>query len=115
MKKFVLFAFNGDFMCFIHVLLNSLDMNEKGNDVKTVVEGAAVRLIPELAKPDNPQHQLWEKAKAAGITAGVCRACSHKLGTLKDVEAQGLTLLDDMSGHPSISGYRDKGYEIITF
>jgi hypothetical protein len=26
MKKAVLFAFNGDFMCFIHVLLNALDM-----------------------------------------------------------------------------------------
>ena len=35
MKKVVLFAFNGDFMCFIHVLLNALDMHEKGYEVVT--------------------------------------------------------------------------------
>ena len=34
MRKFVLFAFNGELMCFIHVLLNALDMQEKGFDVK---------------------------------------------------------------------------------
>jgi len=115
MIKIAIFVFNGDPMCFIHVLLNALDMNEKGYDVKTVIEGAAVKLIPEVAKSDNPLHKLWEKVKSACLIEGVCRACSYKLGTLKDAEAQGLALLDDMSGHPSMHGYRDKGYEIITF
>ena len=30
MKKVALFAFNGELMCFVHVLLNALDMKEKG-------------------------------------------------------------------------------------
>ena len=46
---------------------------------------------------------------------GVCRACSSKLGTLEAAKEQELALLDDMSGHPGMSAYRDKGYEIITF
>lgn len=29
MKKVALFAFNGDSMCFIHVLLNALDLKEE--------------------------------------------------------------------------------------
>ena len=33
MKKVVLFAFNGELMCFIHVLLNALDMNERGHEL----------------------------------------------------------------------------------
>ena len=115
MKKIALFVFNGDPMCFIHVLLNALDMKEKGCDVKIIIEGAAVKLIPEVAKTDNPQNKLWDKVKSQGLVAGVCRACSHKLGTLKAAEAQGLALLDDMSGHPSMSGYQDNGYEIISF
>ena len=41
MKKIVLFAFNGEFICFMHVLLNALDMNKKGYDVRIVIEGAA--------------------------------------------------------------------------
>ncbi len=30
MKKFALFVYNGDPMCFIHVLLNALDIKAKG-------------------------------------------------------------------------------------
>jgi hypothetical protein len=34
MKKFALFVFNGDPICFIHVLLNALDMKKKDMMVK---------------------------------------------------------------------------------
>jgi hypothetical protein len=61
MKKTVLFVFNGDPMCFIHVLLNALDMKDKGYKSKIVIEGAATKLIPELEKKGNPMHALWEK------------------------------------------------------
>ncbi len=114
MKKTVLFVFNGDPMCFIHVLLNSLDMSDKGYETGIVVEGTATRLIPELIKEDNPLNKLWQKAKSQGLIYGVCRACSSKMGTLKDAQAQQLVLLDDMSGHPGMAGYMDKGYEVIT-
>jgi hypothetical protein len=30
MKKFALFVFIGDPMCFIHVLLNAIDLSESG-------------------------------------------------------------------------------------
>jgi hypothetical protein len=30
MKKAALFAFNGESICFVHVLLNGLDMKKKG-------------------------------------------------------------------------------------
>jgi hypothetical protein len=115
MKKIALFVYNGDPMCFIHVLLNALDMKAKGNEVKIIIEGASVKLIPELVKSGNPLNGLWKKNLAAGLVEGVCKACSSKLGTLEAAKEQGLTLLDDMSGHPGMSAYRDKGYEIITF
>ena len=115
MKKFALFVFNGDPMCFIHVLLNALDMENSGNEVKIVLEGASVKLIPELIKPEHPLNKLWEKVIQKDLVDGTCKACSNKLGTLEAAKEQGLTLLDDMSGHPSISGYRNNGFEIITF
>jgi len=58
---------------------------------------------------------LWKKSLEAGLIEGVCKACSGKLGTLEAAKEQGLTLLDDMSGHPGMAAYRDKGFEIITF
>jgi hypothetical protein len=102
-------------MCFIHVLLNALDMKAKGCAPKVIIEGAAVKLIPELVKSDNPLNGLWQKNLAAGLIEGVCKACSTKLGTLEAAKEQGLTLLGEMSGHPSMAGYCDQGFEIITF
>ncbi len=115
MKKIVLFVFNGDPMCFIHVLLNALDMKDKGYESKIVIEGAATKLIPELEKKGNPMHALWEKVINFKLVEGVCKACANKMGTLEASKSQGLSLLDDMSGHPSMARYKDSGYEIITF
>ena len=115
MNKYALFVFNGDPMCFIHVLLNALDMKAKGHEVKIIIEGASVKLISELEKPDMPLHGLWQKNREAGLVEGVCKACSSKLGTLDAAKDQGLAILDDMSGHPGMAGYREKGYEILTF
>ncbi len=111
----VLFVFNGDPICFIHVLLNALDIRERGHEGKVVIEGAATQLIPELAKEGNPMNKLWEKAKAAGLVSGVCKACAGKMGTLDAAKAQGLNLLDEMTGHPSMARYRQEGFEIISF
>lgn len=115
MKKIVLFAFNGEPMCFMHVLLNAIDMNERGYEVKIVIEGSATKLVPELAKEGNPMYRLYEKAKGLDLIDGACKACSNKMGTLEAVKAQGLRLLDEMSGHPSMARYREEGYEVITF
>ncbi|CCH48809.1 DsrE family protein [Pseudodesulfovibrio piezophilus] len=112
---YCLYAFNGDLMCFVHVLLNGLDMQERGKDVAIVLEGAAVTLVPELEKVSCPFHALYNKAKTTGLIDGVCKACSAKLGVLDAVNEAGLVLLDDMSGHPSMAAYTEKGYTIITF
>jgi hypothetical protein len=34
MEKVALFAFNRESMCFVHALLNALDMKDKGIDTK---------------------------------------------------------------------------------
>ena len=115
MPKNALFVFNGDPMCFIHVLLNALDMKEKGHDVKLIVEGAATGLLPDLEKAENPLHALWAKVKNHGLVDGACKACSQKMGTAADAEKQGLKLLSDMTGHPGMAAYQQQGYHIITF
>jgi len=109
MKKYVIFAFNGDPMCFTHVLLNALDMDEKGYDAKIVIEGEAVKLIKELE--DN---KLFNKAKEKNLIDGVCKGCSAKLGVLEYNEKSGIPLVGDMSGHPSMESYIVRDYEIIT-
>ena len=115
MNKIALFVYNGEPMCFVHVLLNCLDMADKGYSPQIVVEGTSVKLLPDLAQRDHHLHGMWEKVKERGLVAGVCRACSGKMGTLEEAQAQGLPVLEDMSGHPGIANFREHGYEIMTF
>lgn len=115
MQKKVFFVFNGDPLCFIHVLLNALDAADRQYEIGIVVEGAATKLIPDLVNPGNPLHTLWGKVKDRGLVEGVCRACSQKMGTMKAAEDQGLTLLGDMSGHPGMAGYWEDGYDVVVF
>ena len=115
MSKVALFAFNGDPLCFVHVLLNALDMDEKGMIVKVIIEGSAVKLIGPLAQEDHPFHQLYQSCLDAGLIDCVCQACSHKLGSLVEAKRQNLRLCHDMSGHPSMSSYLQQGFDVITF
>jgi hypothetical protein len=115
MKKNALFVFNGDPVCFVHVLLNALDMKDRGHEIKIIIEGAATKLIPELAKKQNPMHTLWEKTQDQNLIEGVCKACSNKMGTAEKARSQGFALLDDMAGHPGMSRFQNAGFDIIVF
>ncbi len=115
MKKIALFVFNGDPMCFIHVLLNGLDLNAKGHTIKIVMEGAATTLVKDLNSSGNPLQPLWQKALDLDLIEGVCKACANKMGARDAAAALGLQQLDEMSGHPAMSSFMDNGYEIITF
>lgn len=115
MKKVALFAFNGELMCFVHVLLNALDMKEKGIEVKIVIEGSATKLVPDLGVEGNLLSGPFKKAHAEGLIDGVCKACATKMGTAEDAKTMGLALLSEMWGHPAMAKYLKEGYEVITF
>ncbi|HOO74594.1 MAG TPA: hypothetical protein PLS66_04820 [Tepiditoga sp.] len=110
MKKIIFFAFRGEPMCFGHVMLNALDMYEKGYDVKIVLEGEAVKIPKLFEKKDN---KLYLKILEKKIFEGVCKACSQQMGVLDFNEKSGIPLLGDMNGHPSMEKYINEGYEII--
>jgi hypothetical protein len=115
MEKVVLYAFRGNPLCFVHVLLNAIDLYERGRKGLIVLEGEAVTLVPEISRPGHFLSQLYTKARDLNLIAGACRACSVNLKVADAVEAAGIALIGDMSGHPSIGSYLDKGYRVITF
>lgn len=115
MKKIAVFAFNGDPMCFVHVLLNALEMHKKGLDVKLIIEGSATKLIPELSKEGAQFSDMYRQVREAGLIDCVCKACSSKMGVLSEVESSGLPVCAELKGHPSIHRYMEAGFEILTF
>jgi hypothetical protein len=128
MRKFALFAFNGDPMCFVHVLLHALDVNEKGHEVALVVEGSATKLVKLLSggpgledfAEQNPKmyqmlKDLFGQVRDADIISCVCQACSNMMGALEDAKQLELPLCNELQGHPSMTRYIEEGYEIVSF
>jgi hypothetical protein len=113
--KVALFAFTGEKRCFIHVLLNALDLKERGYQVKVVIEGAAAGLVKELPGADPPLSTLYRRIQDEGLLDCVCQACAQQMTSLGSAREQGLALCDEMSGHPAMGRYMEDGYTIITF
>jgi hypothetical protein len=70
-----------------------------------VIEGAATQLLPQLAKEGAPFAPLYEELREKNLLSCVCKACCQKMGTLAEAERQGLKIIGDMQGHPSIEGF----------
>ena len=114
MNKTVIFAFKGNPICFVHVLLNGIDIHEMGGSVKIVLEGEATRLIIDLRKTEHPLHVLYKKVKELELIDAVCRACALKMGALEAAEEEGLKIADEMAGHVGMAPYIEEGYAIVT-
>ena len=111
MKKVLYYGMTGEKSCFMHVLLNALDLHEAGHEVKVVFEGASVRLPAQFAADGNP---VYLKAKEAGLLAGICLACAKTLGVYEASEGLGLPFLSDMKGHAGMKPFMEAGYGVIS-
>lgn len=100
----------GNKMCFMHVLLNALQLSEAGHEVKIIFEGESVKLPSDLALEAN---KLYLQAHDKGLLAGICFACSAQLEVLELNKATGLPLLKDMNGHAGILPFVKEDYEVI--
>jgi len=113
-KKYAIFAFRGELMCFAHALLNADDLSSQGYTVKVIIEGAAVKLIPDLSESSKPFSEIYQKLLKNGNIECACKACSAKMGVLDKITQLEIPLYDEMHGHPAFRTWIEKGYEIIS-
>ncbi|MCL7488175.1 MAG: cytoplasmic protein [Desulfobulbaceae bacterium] len=114
MTKVVFFVFRSDPTCFMHALLNALDLEEKGMWGEIVFEGESAQLIPLISQPGHFLYSRYIQAKNRGLFYGVCQFCAGKIGITNYAESEHIPLIGDMSGHPSMSEFIKQGYTIIT-
>lgn len=98
----------------MHVLLNGLSLAEQGMEGKIILEGEAVKMVPEMIKSDHFLHRMYITAKEKGIIFGACRVCANKMGVSETIITEGIPLLGDMAGHPAMAEYIKQGYTVIT-
>lgn len=115
MKKIALIAYTGELVCFSHVMLYALDYSKKGYHVEVVIEGAATKLITDLARPDAPFAKLYAQLRQQSLIGCICKACSVKMGTYDEAREQGLPIGSELQGHPSLEQFTKEGYEVMTF
>ena len=111
MSKIIFYAITGEKMCFQHILFNALDLHKQGDEVKIIFEGASVKLVNVFEKEAN---KFYLEAKAAGIIAGICLACSKVMQVYEENLASGLEMLGDMVGHAGMKEYINEGYQVIS-
>ena len=114
-KKVAMVVFRGEMLCFVHVMLNAVDMRSKGYDVKVIIEGESTKLLPRFLDRSEPFRNLFNDVLGHGMIDCACKACANKMGTIRSAQELGIELRSEMSGHPSISRMMEAGYEVITF
>ena len=114
-EKYLVYAFNGEEMCFVHALLNVEEFFEKGFDAKLVIEGSATKQIKLMDDPDDQFANLYKRVKNKGLIDCVCRVCAKQMNSLDAARKQNLNICDSLSGHVSMARYLQEGYEVITF
>jgi len=98
-----------------HALLYTQELHEKNHEVQLLFDGGGTRWIDEFLKEDNPLAPLYRSLKSAGVIGGVCDYCITAFdGDKEVVKREGLTLIGDYQGHPSIATLIENGYQVIT-
>lgn len=99
----------------LHALLYTKELREAGHDARLIFDGGGTKWIGELSRHDNPLNPVYEEVKGKGAIKGVCKYCIGAFGgEAEDIKNNGLPVVGDFMGHPSIATLVDEGFHIIT-
>ena len=94
------------------------DFDQAGHAVRVQFQGAGTRWPEQLASPEHPAHDVYERVRHT--VAGTSGACASVFGAFESVQASGLDLIEDnplpgTSGLASLRALVDDGYTILSF
>lgn len=97
----------------VNALQIARELDESGDNVTVIFDGAGTQWVPELEDENHKYHSLFSKVRS--VIAGACSYCAGAYGVKDDIEATDVELLDEFDGHPSVRKLLSNGYQIITF
>ena len=99
----------------LHALLYSQELKDNGHDVQLLFDGGGTKWIEEMSDSDHKRNFKLSMNFGRVITSGVCDFCVEAFdGDKSMVKAEGLTLINEYQGHPSIAKLIGEGYQVIT-
>lgn len=103
----------GDLGRVVNALETAKEFSDAGDDVELVFDGAGTQWIEQLSDQNHRYHHLYSEVKET--IAGACHYCADAYGVLEAVRAEGVNVLDEHDGHPSLRRLVIAGYQLITF
>jgi hypothetical protein len=103
----------GDLGRVVNALQVVKEFKESEAEVQLLFDGAGVRWIGKLTKPEHKYKELFEEIRDK--IAGVCGYCAEAFGAKETVAASGLPLAKDYEGHPSFKKLLSDGFQILVF
>jgi hypothetical protein len=97
----------------VNALETAKEFKEAGDEALVIFDGAGTKWIDELSRSDHKYHELFEDVR--GEMAGACAYCAKAFGVKDRVEEEGVPLIDEYEGHPSVRKLVSDGYEVVTF
>lgn len=90
---------------------------QQGLETALIFQGAGVRWVGELQKPDHPAHGIYQSVKELAIA---CGGCADVFGAAHDITSAGLALVRERdipgtSGVIDLNRYVADGYTLLTF
>jgi hypothetical protein len=95
-----------------NALTTTRELEEAGDEVVLLFEGAGTRWVRELERDDGRFGEAFAQVKGV---AAACKHCATVFEVVDAVETSGVPLLDEYATHPSLKRLLDRGYQVITF
>ena len=117
-RKLLLIVFTNDACKRNHAFMYAIDLAQHGHDIRLIMEGEGTR---SLLEREGRFGELFEKVRALGLIAGLCRTASSSgcgdasRSVARLAEEAGLPLLDSLDGHAGIAPFVEDGYELVVF
>jgi hypothetical protein len=96
----------------------TLELKEKGQEVRLIFQGTGARWPGEITKPSHPAHGLYHAV--ADKVDGICGGCADVFGATDSVKGTGMKLVREkeipgVGGIIDLSRYLDDGYRLVAF
>ncbi len=93
-----------------NALVMAKEFKEEGHNIEIIFDGAGTEWVPELKKESHDLNPMYEAVKED--VESVCEFCA---GAFKVETSDEDPIAGGYEGHPSMTKYLEKDYEILTF
>ena len=98
----------------LHALLYTQELNQMGHEAYLILDGGGTKWLEEFTQPEHKLAPLFETLNLEGRIRGVCKFCMGAFGVDAFIaEKEGIALIDEYQGHPSVANLITGGFQVI--